>query len=376
MKTLTLLCTLLIPFAPCLWDSDTLDTELRGLPDAFDLVVGRWHRHGDAYYRDRVTRLGGKTELTLAEFDDLAVAHERLGDDAAAVATLERKAAALAKAPDPDHQYRLLANLGTFHAHAGRYDEALVALREAVALNPNAHFGREIWQIEAIEFVAAARRNPVLWQESSLLLQGGHELPATVHDFLWPPTPTNAVDDATPARRLDPKDAYRGIAGMVRFGQRDSAMLFEALAEVFLAERHLNLGWWAMRRAIEAGHPASDSMRRSLRAIESHWREAADYTETKHKAPDEALYTAVRENAGRWLATFQRLEAEALARGDDVRSDAAVQTLVAAADQAVPRMTMPTAWGRQDWISGLMVAAVVTVMLAVVLERRLRRRQA
>lgn len=39
---------LALPAAPCLWESDTFNTELRGLPDAFDLVVGRWHRHGDA----------------------------------------------------------------------------------------------------------------------------------------------------------------------------------------------------------------------------------------------------------------------------------------------------------------------------------------
>ena len=368
MKTLTLLCTLLIPFAPCLWDSDTLDTELRGLPDAFDLVVGRWHRHGDAYYRDRITRLGGRTELTLAEFDDLAVAHERLGDDTAAIATLERKAAALAKTPDPDHQYRLLANLGTAHAHAGRYDEALVALREAVALNPNAHFGREIWQIEAIEFVAAARRNPVLWQESSLFLR---TLPGLRRPFLGHPEPNAANDDHQPPELPPTASAYQGIAGMVRFGQRDSAMLFQALAEVFVDEHHLNLGWWALRRAIEAGHPASDRLRGSLRSIENHWFESAIYTNDRNASPDEALYTAVRENADRWLATFQRLEAEALARGDDVRSDAAVAALVAASDLAVPRIPIPTAWGRLQWIIALIVSAVIFKLL----EKAWRHRQ-
>jgi len=367
MKIPTLLCALLVPLAPCLWDSDTLDTELRGLPDAFDLVVGRWHRHGDAYYRDRVNRLGGKAELTLDEFDDLAVAHERLGDGAAAIATLERKAAALAKAPNPDHRYRLLANLGTFHAHAGRYDAALAALKEAVALNPNAHFGREIWQIEAIEFVAAAQRKPALWQESGLV---SRTLPGLRGLFRWHREPTEVDDGHQPPSLPPTASAYQGIAGMVRFGQRDSALLFHALAEVFLDEQHLNLGWWARRRAIEAGHPASDRLQESLRSIENHWIEAANYTNDRNAIPDEALYTAVRENADRWLATFQRLEAEALARGDDVRSDAAVAALVAAADQAVPRIPIPTAWGRLQWIIALTVSAAIAAVLAKLWQRR------
>ena len=48
MKAVAAFALLAFAAVPCYWDSDTLDTELRGLPDAFDLVVGRWHRHGDA----------------------------------------------------------------------------------------------------------------------------------------------------------------------------------------------------------------------------------------------------------------------------------------------------------------------------------------
>ena len=58
--------------APCLWDRDTLATELRGLPKALDLVLGKWHRHSEAYYRERIERLAGKEPLTLAECDALA----------------------------------------------------------------------------------------------------------------------------------------------------------------------------------------------------------------------------------------------------------------------------------------------------------------
>ena len=78
----------------------------------------------------------------------------------------------------------------------------------------------------------------------------------------------------------------------------------------------------------------------------------------------------MRANADHWLATFQRLEAEALARGDDVRSDAAVAALVAAADQAVPRIAIPTAWGRLQWITALIVSAAITAVLAKLWQHR------
>jgi len=39
MKSLFATLLAVSAMAPCLWDSDTLDTELRGLPEAFDLVA-------------------------------------------------------------------------------------------------------------------------------------------------------------------------------------------------------------------------------------------------------------------------------------------------------------------------------------------------
>lgn len=53
MKSLLAIAMFGLAMTPCIWDSDTLDTELRGLPDAFDLIVGRWHRHSDAYYEQQ-----------------------------------------------------------------------------------------------------------------------------------------------------------------------------------------------------------------------------------------------------------------------------------------------------------------------------------
>lgn len=249
----TLLLTLGAGF-PCLWDSDTLDDELRGLPDAFRLVVGRWPRHGAAYYEARIVKLGTRESLTLAEFDDLTVAYEFLERREEAIATLARKATALARTPDRDHEYRYHANLGTVYAHLGRYEDALVELEKAIAIEPNAHFGRERFQIEAIRYVAAAKREPRLWEEQDFLSYSGW---GWRYLFRW----VSRADEreiATDVNRklVEFRPAFEGIGGMLRFGGRDSAELFRTLGNVFADHGDLNLAWWSWQRALERGHPA------------------------------------------------------------------------------------------------------------------------
>ena len=129
MKVLALTLALLVPpVLPCIWDTDTLDDEIHGLPEAEALVVtGRWVRHGKAWYEKRVREIPARLAAhpkDLDAYDDLAVAHDRLGDPAAGLAVLERKARALETCPDEGHRYRLLANRGTLLSHAGRWDEA------------------------------------------------------------------------------------------------------------------------------------------------------------------------------------------------------------------------------------------------------------
>ncbi len=331
MKSLLAMVLAGAAMAPCIWDSDTLDTELRGLPDALDLVVGKWHRHGEAYYRDRIARLAEKDPLTLAECDDLAVAYERLGDREQAVAVMARKAALLDASDDLEHRYRYHANLGTVHAHAGRFDEALSELRAAIALNPDAHFGRERFQIELIEFVAAARQDPALWQRFSFLRHAGYRVQAFIGAEglrYQPDRSRDWGDDWRGERELDWDQAYKAVAGMLRFGGLEGPELYRALAELFLAKQHLNLAWWALERAIERGHPAAELLRRGQQSIEKHWDEARQHNRNGHVAPTSEVVAARRAAADRWVEAFQRAEAAAIARGEDVRSDAGLQRLL------------------------------------------------
>ena len=72
-----------------------------------------------------------------------------------------------------DHRYRYLANLGTFHAHrwvsqtAEKRNTDLSDLRrseelitQAIKENPDAHFGREIYQLMAIRWLLWDGKSP------------------------------------------------------------------------------------------------------------------------------------------------------------------------------------------------------------------------
>lgn len=323
--SLAVLATCIVA-VPCLWDSDTLDDELRGLPDAHRLMVGRWHRHGPAYYEERVRRLATGGELAFDDYDDLAVAYEHLGQRDEAVATMARKAQALRAHPDAAHQYRYHANLGTFLAHRGDYAAALVELERAVALEPNAHFGRERFQIDAVRYVAAATKDPGLWERENFLTYAGYEM------FVCP---ARSFTVGEVLGELDLDAAYQGIAGMLRFGGREGAELYRALGDVFARRRDLHLAWWAWQRALERGHPARDAIEAGIAALHSHWRETS-VIERVVVPPNPSDFTRARANADAWLAAYRDLEANAVAAGEAVGDPAVLRRLLASADAAVP----------------------------------------
>lgn len=342
--------------APCLWDSDTIDDELRGLPDALQLITGRWYRHGEAYYRARIEQLAPLAAPSFDQLDDLAVAHEKLGDHAAAIAVMQRKRAALDAHPDREHEYRYRANLGTFLAHSGRYQEALTELQRAVAINPDAHFGRERFQIELIGYVAAAQQQPQLWRR-------GPFAERLTGDF------TRMLQDPEGGHAPEPLDwdaAYAGLAGMVRFGGREGAELYRSLGDLFLDRQHLNLAWWSWQRAIERGHPAAAELRRLQQSLEHQWQEAAANLDQANVIPTEELYRRVRANADAWLTVFQTEEGAAIARGEDAGATAVLQRLLATADARVPAIDLgPSWWARTSVMTRVRAALALSLLVCL-----------
>ncbi len=165
---------LLATFAPtCLNDRDSLAVEARRLPGLAETVVGRFERNPPLYYQMRVDRLKRGKELSLYEYNDLGVALDRLGRDDEAIAVMSQKWAKLVSPMPHDKEdvYTYHANMGTFLVHrwfhngakAGAIQEVKQArdhIAKALAINPNAHFGREKAQLQVMEWIIDAKSDP------------------------------------------------------------------------------------------------------------------------------------------------------------------------------------------------------------------------
>jgi hypothetical protein len=197
-----------------------------------DVIHERFPRHGRAYYEER-NRLTRQKLQTLSNdrpdrfplLDDLGAGLERLGksDEAAAVirGKLARQRALGQSGRD---LYTSYANLGTFLIHGAakdalggdpaalaRFREGIDFIKMSVKVNPEAHFGREVWQAAIAEFLLAAAANPELLRTFDCL---GNRLDPGIEELLnreanWTGTgygrPTDAafsqgkVDDELPA---------------------------------------------------------------------------------------------------------------------------------------------------------------------------------
>ncbi len=155
--------------APCLWDSDTLAAEAKGLPGIAEILTGRIERQPPRYYEMRLARVTASLAEhpeRLEDYDDAAVACDRLQRSGDAIEWMNKKRVTLDRlaTPSSEHEYRYHANIGTFLAHrwirAGANRADLTDLKaaeehiaKAIEINPEAHFGREKYQLAAIRWL-------------------------------------------------------------------------------------------------------------------------------------------------------------------------------------------------------------------------------
>src|SRR5262245_16982243 len=131
------------PARACLWDRDTLATEYGRYTDMADVITGNFPRHSREFHEWRKAQcekaLAADPKQT-ALYDDLAVSQHKLGDHQAAIKTME------AKEKVAPGLYETMSNMGTFYIYTGELDQAAVWIDKALAINPDAHFGREKYQ--------------------------------------------------------------------------------------------------------------------------------------------------------------------------------------------------------------------------------------
>ncbi|MFG0267969.1 MAG: hypothetical protein ACF8AM_22860 [Rhodopirellula sp. JB055] len=230
MRKLVLLVAVIAALLPrdlaaCLWDRDTLAMERRLFPDAHELIAGYFVRHSDAYYQWRIKDRTAKPsdQQTPSDQDDIAVAHDKLGNHDQAIETILEK---IDRWPEQG-RYETEANLGTFFIHAGQLEEGLKHIRKAIAINPDAHFGREIYQQLLVEYLLETQ-NPSgelpVFQEQDWGRIGFARFLLNARN----PTEDNALAEI--------QAAAKGVMGMMRFGNHDSPVLLEALGDLLLAD--------------------------------------------------------------------------------------------------------------------------------------------
>ncbi len=212
----------LSPASACLWDGDTLAAEKARLAKAVDIIAGNFPRHSREFHQWRITetkKLLEKTPTALPLYDDLAVSQHKLGDHTGAIETMK------AKQKLQPGVYETYSNMGTFLIYTGDLPKALEFINKALAINPNAHFGREKYQKWLVEWVIAGK--PDLNDRPGLTKQG---YPATGYAAFVLSKQTSPTGEAmsNDLRR----EAIKGVVGMMRFADFDNPLLQEALGDL------------------------------------------------------------------------------------------------------------------------------------------------
>ena len=237
----------------CLWDMDTLVMEREHFPSTLELITGKFLRHSPEYYQwrveDRVARIEAG-EDSPEMYNDLAVAYDKLGQQDKAIETI------LAKDQLHPGLYETYANLGTFYIHGGQFEKGIEQIDRAIEINPDAHFGREIYQRLLVEYLLSKRQDEkIVLPLASDDLRGYSSVGFA--EFLREKGMLEVHEEQTKAQLAK---AIKGILGMMRFGSHDSPILLEALGDLLLAQGNAdNSGLLAARAYLKASYEAKDT---------------------------------------------------------------------------------------------------------------------
>lgn len=370
-RRLLLACAILLacvmldprPALACIWDDDTLRDERRGLPGIAEILAGKWEKHSRFFYEQRAARMKERIAANpqdLAAYDNLAVAHEKLGDQEAAIEVM------LQKEKIKPGEYTTHANLGTFYLHKGDLDKGIEHIRRALEINPAAHFGREEYQLRAAVFLREAQKNPAL-REQHHFLSYDPENPSAL------PWMSEAMWDGSPEKLRDMRlkdNVFDGIVGMIRFGTGTSAELYFVLGDLLGLRGDRNLAYRAYARALDLKHPREADIQKRME-----WLTTAMHD---HNEVNLVTIAAERREAEAWVKAYQDYEDALLREGKDVSDEASYEPFYRAHGRAVTDPGPPgwTIWKRILVPGGIVGIALLLLTLTVRRRARARRTRA
>ncbi len=314
----TIVACMTIPSAKaCLWDTDTLQMERSRFPEVLELITGKFLRHSPAFYQwrinDRHKRLQND-ESSKAIYNDLAVAFDKTGQHDKAIATIDSKDKLW------PGEYETLANKGTFLIHSGKFEEGLTFIRKAIEINPDAHFGREVYQQLLVEYVLARQvdgETKLPLGKSRDLADGVFRTSSNFADFVFK---KQKVEYA--ARNHEREKALKGVLGMMRFGNYDSPILLEALGDLLIDQTDPgNDGkWLACRAYLQASYRVQDNNE----ASETYRKKAKSALKLHEGAKLETVERQFRKEireAKQWWHDVEKNEAAWIKAGVDVDAE-------------------------------------------------------
>jgi len=123
-------------------------------------------------------------------------------------------------------------------------------LEKAIAINPDAHFGREKYQLAVLDYLARLAKDPKLATRETFL-------PIDIGSWAGGTNVIIHLDHGHRARRKNvPSEPIVAIVGLMRFGDgQDNPHLWFALAWAFVDQGDAQLALRAFRRAEQLGHP-------------------------------------------------------------------------------------------------------------------------
>lgn len=277
-------------------------------PETHELIAGFFLRHSDAYYQWRISdRTAIPSDKRRPEdFDDIAVAYDKLGKHDQAIETILSKMKRWPK----EGQYESEANLGTFHIHAGRFREGVKHIAKAIEINPDAHFGREVYQKRLVEYLLS-----IGGEEVKLPLQDNSTYGKRGFAYFLLPDQELEREEISEEIRL----AVKGLAGMMRFGHHDSPILLETLGDLLMYDTFEDSKRLAARAYLKASYSVDDPSAatayraKATAALELQARMGLPdlEKELKHEIEQGSdFFDQISSNEKAWLAAGSNLDAE------------------------------------------------------------------
>ncbi|MCA9710500.1 MAG: hypothetical protein KDK70_31960 [Myxococcales bacterium] len=243
------------PARACGWDWETYHAEAKSLPCVFDALLGYWPKHTPEYHQARIDAADQALRWVpgWAEgLDAKGLSLLRLGRMEPAEAVMKQRLAL-----DPD-AYPGHANLGTLYTFTGDYPAALEHIDRAMAIEPQAHFGREKYHRALVVFLQRAAEDPAVARTENFLAvaltdaQRTHGSRATF-------------------RRLGLEDdVFDALVSMITvYGADEVAEIYLALGEALAARGHRRLAYTAYRRAKELGHVRRKELQRWMKELDA-----------------------------------------------------------------------------------------------------------